>query len=68
MVEYMNGGSLQNIVDGGGCRDHATLASIAAQSVQGLRYLHRSKHLHRDVKPANSKSRGQYTYLYFFHI
>ena len=53
MVEYMNGGSLQGIVDAGGCDDHPTLASIARQSLQGLRFLHRSHHLHRDIKPAN---------------
>jgi mitogen-activated protein kinase kinase 3 len=55
MVEYMNGGSLQNIVDAGGCDDHVTLANIAKQSLLGLRFLHRTDNLHRDIKPANSK-------------
>ena len=53
MVEFMNGGSLQNIVDSGGCDDESTLASIGRQSVVGLRFLHRSAHVHRDIKPAN---------------
>jgi len=53
MVEYMNGGSLQNIVDGGGCNDHTTLANIAKQSLLGLRFLHNTHNLHRDIKPAN---------------
>jgi serine/threonine protein kinase len=50
MVEYMNGGSLQDLVDSGGCDDAATLASIAKQALKGLRFLHRGRHLHRDVK------------------
>lgn len=53
MVEYMNGGSLQNLVDAGGCEDEGTLANIAKQSLNGLAYLHASSHLHRDLKPAN---------------
>jgi hypothetical protein len=53
MVEYMNGGSLQNIVDAGGCDDHTILANIAKQSLLGLRFLHRTNNLHRDIKPAN---------------
>jgi hypothetical protein len=31
VVEYMDGGSLQDVVDGGGCRDEAALADIAYQ-------------------------------------
>jgi serine/threonine protein kinase len=50
MVEYMNGGSLQSIADSGGCDDPATLASIASQTLKGLRFLHRGQHLHRDIK------------------
>jgi len=50
MVEYMNGGSLQSIADNGGCDDPATLASIASQTLKGMRFLHRGQHLHRDIK------------------
>mmetsp|Transcript_37678 Transcript_37678/g.86985 ORF Transcript_37678/g.86985 Transcript_37678/m.86985 type:complete len:493 (+) Transcript_37678:3-1481(+) len=53
MVGFMNGGSLQNLVDGGGCESEATIANIARQSLLGLRCLHMSNHLHRDIKPAN---------------
>jgi hypothetical protein len=31
MIEYMDGGSLQGVVDCGGCRDESKLASIAYQ-------------------------------------
>jgi serine/threonine protein kinase len=51
MIEYMDGGSLQDIVDSGGCDDEGSLASIARQTLIGLNYLHSKNHLHRDLKP-----------------
>jgi serine/threonine protein kinase len=53
MMEYMDGGSLQDIVDSGGCSDECTLASIALQGLKGLEFLHKSRQLHRDIKPGN---------------
>ncbi|KAJ1461254.1 kinase-like domain-containing protein [Pelagophyceae sp. CCMP2097] len=53
MVEYMDGGSLQAIVDDGGLRDERVLASLAKQAARGLAYLHAKRLLHRDLKPAN---------------
>jgi serine/threonine protein kinase len=53
MMEYMNGGSLQDIVNDGGCQDEGTLASIALQVLTGLDFLHRCNQIHRDIKPAN---------------
>lgn len=53
MMEYMDGGSLQDIVDNGGCDDENTLASIAAQALSGLAFLHSCSQLHRDLKPGN---------------
>jgi len=35
MMEYMDGGSLQDVVEDGGCDDEITLANIAVQ----VRYL-----------------------------
>lgn len=53
MIEYMDGGSLQDIVDSGGCDDEATLSNIAKQALQGLKFLHSCSQLHRDLKPSN---------------
>ncbi|CAM9758524.1 unnamed protein product [Chrysoparadoxa australica] len=53
MVEYMDGGSLQDLADKGGCQDEATLAQMARQCLRGLSFLHDSQQLHRDIKPAN---------------
>ncbi len=51
MIEYMDGGSLQDIVDAGGCDDEITLANIAIQALKGLSFLHSCAQLHRDLKP-----------------
>ncbi|KAH8046696.1 MAP kinase kinase [Aureococcus anophagefferens] len=53
MVEYLDGGSLQDLVDRGGTTDEALLARLAFQIARGLRYLHARGFVHRDVKPAN---------------
>ena len=47
----MDGGSLQDIVDAGGCNDEDSLAAIAKQALTGLQFLHDKAHLHRDLKP-----------------
>jgi hypothetical protein len=50
-IEYMDGGSLQDIVDGGGEADQEVLAHVAAQSLEALRFMHEEKQLmHRDIK------------------
>lgn len=53
MMEYMDGKSLQDIVDQGGCENEHTLANIAVQALKGLQFLHNASQLHRDIKPAN---------------
>eukprot|EP01031_Cornospumella_fuschlensis_P026577 gene26576-32119_t len=53
MIEYMDGGSLQDIADQGGCDDEAALANISIQALKGLGFLHSNLQLHRDLKPAN---------------
>jgi len=53
MMEYMDGGSLQDIVNDGGCDDETTLANIAVQGLEGLAFLHECAQLHRDLKPGN---------------
>jgi serine/threonine protein kinase len=49
MMEYMDGGSLQDIADNGGCTDEAVLANIASQALEGLVFLHTNRHIHRLV-------------------
>lgn len=53
MMEYMDGGSLQDLADTGGCRDEGVLANIAVQALAGLDFLHKCNQIHRDIKPAN---------------
>lgn len=53
VVEYMDGGSLEDLVRQGGCQDEYLLADIARQTLNGLSFLHSNKSVHRDIKPAN---------------
>lgn len=53
VVEYMDGGSLEDLVKQGGCQDEYLLADIARQTLNGLSFLHANKSVHRDIKPAN---------------
>lgn len=53
VVEYMDGGSLEDLVKQGGCSDERVLADLCYQTLNGLAYLHRNKSIHRDIKPAN---------------
>jgi serine/threonine protein kinase len=53
VVEYMDGGSLQDVVDNGGCQDEEALADIAYQVLLGLDFLHSNQQMHRDIKPGN---------------
>ncbi|RLN96071.1 hypothetical protein BBJ28_00012849 [Nothophytophthora sp. Chile5] len=53
VVEYMDGGSLQDIVDTGGCTSEVVLANISFRVLKGLAFLHGTHQLHRDIKPSN---------------
>ena len=52
-LEHMDEGSLQLLVQTGGCADETILSSIAYQILQGLRHLHQLRMVHRDIKPSN---------------
>uniref|UniRef100_A0A0D6R382 mitogen-activated protein kinase kinase n=1 Tax=Araucaria cunninghamii TaxID=56994 RepID=A0A0D6R382_ARACU len=54
VLEYMDGGSLQNAVGQPPRRmTEGFLADVARQVLEGLKYLHRQKIVHRDIKPSN---------------
>ena len=53
VVEYMDGGSLQDIVDTGGCDNESVLANISYQVLLGLAFVHEKHQVHRDIKPSN---------------
>eukprot|EP01036_Dinobryon_divergens_P025049 gene25049-33561_t len=53
-LEYLDGGSLQDLIKDGGCRDEGRLASIAFQMTAGLVFLHGLRVMHRDLKPSNA--------------
>jgi len=46
VVEYMDYGSLQNLVDAGGIADERVLANISKQCLLGLRFLHGKNQIH----------------------
>ena len=52
-LEYMDGGSLANVLSQVGPIPERVLASIAYQILWGLAYLKHEKRVHRDVKPSN---------------
>eukprot|EP01038_Epipyxis_sp_PR26KG_P016953 gene16953-23279_t len=61
IIEYMDKGSLEFILDQQLRLSESVLAAIAFQIIWGVGYLHHDRHLHRDIKPANilMNSQGQ---------
>jgi serine/threonine protein kinase len=53
IIEYMDKGSLEFIMDPAVQLNEHVLASIVFQILWGLGYLHYEKQIHRDVKPGN---------------
>lgn len=47
VIEYMDGGSLQDLVEAGGTKNEMVIADIARQTLSGLSYLHSFKSVHR---------------------
>ena len=52
-LEYMDGGSLANVIDQVGIMPESVLASVAYQILWGMAYLKHEKRVHRDIKPSN---------------
>lgn len=52
-AEYVDGGSLQELIEAGGVDDIAKKLDIAIQFAWGLAYAHAQNLVHQDVKPAN---------------
>jgi len=52
-LEYMDGGSLQDVMKMGGCSDENILRGISVQLCAGLDFLHGMRVIHRDIKPSN---------------
>ena len=53
VLEYLQGGSLRDVLDRGFRLSHAQAARLGAEAAQGLAYAHARGLVHRDVKPAN---------------
>lgn len=53
-LEFMDGGSLQDIIAIGGCQEERVLVGIASQMLNGLQFLHTNRCIHRDLKPSNT--------------
>eukprot|EP00981_Chlorochromonas_danica_P001391 scaffold296_cov164-Ochromonas_danica.AAC.8 len=54
ILEYMDRGNLEWILNPSVVLPEPVLAAIAFQMVWGLGYLHHEKQIHRDIKPANA--------------
>ncbi|KAG5189148.1 mitogen-activated protein kinase [Tribonema minus] len=52
-LEYMDGGSLQNVLHQVGLMPEWALANITYQILWGLAYMQHERRVHRDVKPSN---------------
>lgn len=53
VLEYMDGGSLANVIEAKKTISERYLAEVAKQVLKGLDYLHRNRIVHRDIKPSN---------------
>ncbi|XP_047316003.1 mitogen-activated protein kinase kinase 9-like [Impatiens glandulifera] len=53
LMEYMDGGNLENKLRISGNFSESDLSTVAREVLNGLSYLHAHKIIHRDIKPAN---------------
>ncbi len=52
-IEFVNGGTLDEWIRAGRCRDFRTALSLAVQFCNGMEYTHAKGIIHRDIKPQN---------------
>ena len=53
VVEYADGGSVQDFVERGGTSNEKAIACLGRQVATGLKHVHGKGYAHRDVKPSN---------------
>ena len=53
VMEYVEGGSLSDIVKGNGALDEATAVDYVRQIASALSYIHERRFMHLDIKPGN---------------
>ncbi|XP_060960267.1 mitogen-activated protein kinase kinase 9-like [Cannabis sativa] len=53
VMEYMDSGTLENVLKSEGALSESKVADIAKKVLNGLHYLHSHKIVHLDIKPAN---------------
>lgn len=53
LMENMDAGSLQTLLEASGTFSEKQLAAVARHVLNGLHYLHSLKIIHRDIKPSN---------------
>ncbi len=53
VLEYLDGGSLRELLDAGFRLSPAQAVEVGSQAAAGLDYAHRRGLIHRDIKPAN---------------
>ena len=53
VTEYLDGGSLRAMLDGGGLLTPSQTLMIGLEAARGLDFAHRRGFVHRDIKPAN---------------
>ncbi|EFJ07338.1 hypothetical protein SELMODRAFT_186197 [Selaginella moellendorffii] len=53
VLEFMDGGTLANVLAARKTIDERFLARVTRQALKGLMYLHANKIVHRDIKPSN---------------
>lgn len=53
VLEYMDGGSLQDVLRKAGPIPEEVLSDITRQIAHGMTYLHQTHQIHRDIKPGN---------------